>query len=249
MDFDALKKASSLFEKKWIPKNSLEHLLDDSSEHYILKSVPDQRKRKICQDIIKSSLLSKIKDGKLLIPSNAIINEIVNHLTPEGVELKNYDVSGSCVTLIMAPTKWFAGLIRPKVWFRFDKVKINAEEQNAVIEYGFDNAILDFAVNDAVGLLSLPYVKNIKRTDFGGIINIDLRQCISDFDAKTYVKRLNCSVFDFVTFSAVQHSISGINFICDQSWPEIVKGILMRLDVIEAQSATVTPSVWMIHRN
>lgn len=248
MDYNSLKRASNLLENKFISKKDLNTLLDDTSEYYILRSIPEPRKRKICQDIIKHTLLSKIRDGKLLVSSELIIDEIKRHFAAESVELKGYEVSDSRITLTLASSKWFIGFIKPRMWFRIDKVELNSETQTIVVEYGFDSSILDFAVKEAVNYYSRPYIKILEKTDRGGKIAVDLSGYIKDFDKKVYIKNLDCTVFDLVFFSSTNHSMNGVNLICDQNWLEIVNNIHMRLDIIEAQNSKKMPSVWLMHR-
>ena len=249
MDYNSLKAASDIFDSKFVSKTDLNSLLDDSSDYYILRNIPEPHRRRTCQDIIKSSMLSNIRDGKVLIPANLIISEIVRHLTAECVDLKDYDVSESRISLTLASTKWFIGFIKPKMWFRIDKITLNSEEQTAVVEYFFDGSIMDFLVKEAVNYYSRPYITVIEKTDLGGRIIVNLKGYVQEFEEKAYVKELKCSVFDIVSFSSVQHSMDGIKLICDQTWADIVRNINMRLDVIEEQKATKIPSVWMMHRD
>lgn len=249
MDFNSLKKASNLFNTKWVPKVcDIKTLLEESSDSYILKNISSPETRKEIKEILSVSFFKRLYKLELHLEIPVLRKELESYLSKKGVELLNLESTRDSITFNINPSNWFADLIKPKFWLQCESVKITGRERLLIANYGFNNTFLEFITRSAVKFYKDSDFKFIERTESGGRIEINLEKYLREFDEKNYIEKLEASVFDIISFFAIRHFPGGVILTSHQNWNEIINSIQRRLHELKNKKLAKT-STWLIHRS
>ena len=248
MDLNDIKKARMLLYGNLVPPVANKTLKD------LLPSSCEPKQRNILEDILDSCFIGRIYKKSLLITKDFIRTEIESHISKRGMNITEFKCHFDRIDLTISSKKWFVSMLEPEMHLKFTRLRLNQYEQWMEIEYNFENFFYDFALKNAANIWDIEAVTILEQTDSGGKIKLDLSRYISDYDKRTCISSLSCSIFEIVSFSNVIHSDEGVIIKCDMDDKAIVESLCEKIRIVEEQNSQTSDlksnaSVWMIHKD